>query len=126
MTLDGWLQIGLFMAVAGALVTPLGGSRYSPVRGPLRLQAWLPLNPQLLKAIPPDLAYNTAGSFVTNTNWQSYTGGSTLHYLSRMMGITAFSYLSAVTGIALPIALIRGFARRGARKSATSGSMFPP
>jgi K+-transporting ATPase ATPase A chain len=79
----------------------------------LRLQAWLPLNPGRLNGLAPDLAFNTAVSFVTNTRWQSYAGETTLSYLSQMMGITVFSFLSAAAGIATAIALIRGFARRG-------------
>jgi potassium-transporting ATPase potassium-binding subunit len=80
--------------------------------GLLRLQGWLPLNPQHLGAVSPDLAFDTAVSFVTNTSWQSYAGESTLSYLSQMFGITVFSFLSAAAGIAAAIALIRGFARQ--------------
>jgi len=79
--------------------------------GLLRLQGVLPLNPQHLGAVAPDLAFNTAISFVTNTSWQSYAGESTLSYLAQMMGITVFSFLSAAAGIAVAIALIRGFVR---------------
>lgn len=81
----------------------------------LRLQAVLPFNPQGLAAVGPDLSFNTAISFVTNTNWQSYGGESTLGYLVQMMGLTVHNFVSAATGIALVIALIRGFARRSAR-----------
>jgi len=80
--------------------------------GLLRLQGFLPLNPQHLSAVSPDLAFNTAVSFVTNTSWQSYGGENTLSYLSQMLGITVFSFLSAAAGIAVAIALIRGFARQ--------------
>jgi K+-transporting ATPase ATPase A chain len=79
-----------------------------------RLQSVLPLNPQQFDAVAPDLALNTAVSFATNTSWQSYGGESTLSYLSQMAGITVQSFLSGATGIAVAIALVRGFARRSA------------
>jgi K+-transporting ATPase ATPase A chain len=79
--------------------------------GLLRLQGGLPLNPQHFGAVSPDLAFNTAVSFVTNTSWQSYGGESALSYLSQMAGITVLSFLSGAAGIAVAIALIRGFAR---------------
>jgi K+-transporting ATPase, KdpA len=77
----------------------------------LRLQADLPLNPQAMGAVAPDLALNTAISFVSNTNWQNYAGESTLGYLVQMAGLTVQNFLSAATGIVLAVALIRGFAR---------------
>jgi K+-transporting ATPase ATPase A chain len=77
----------------------------------LRLQHLLPLNPQGLGAVAPDLSFNTAVSFVTNTNWQSYAGESTLGYLVQMVGLTVQNFVSAATGIAVAVALIRGFAR---------------
>jgi K+-transporting ATPase ATPase A chain len=77
----------------------------------LRLQAVLPLNPAEQAAVAPDLAFNTATSFVTNTNWQSYGGETTLSYLAQMLGLTHQNFLSAATGIAVAVALIRGFAR---------------
>jgi potassium-transporting ATPase potassium-binding subunit len=80
----------------------------------LRLQSVLPLNPQDMAAVSPDLALNTAVSFVTNTSWQSYGGETTLSYASQMAGITVQSFLSAASGMAVAIALIRGFARRRA------------
>ena len=80
----------------------------------LRMQDWLPLNPQELPALAPDLALNTAVSFTTNTSWQSYGGETTLSYFSQMTGITVQSFLSAASGIAVVVALIRGFARRSA------------
>jgi len=80
----------------------------------LRLQGMLPLNPQDMTAASPDLAFNTAASFTTNTNWQSYGGESTLSYLTQMAGLTVQNFASAATGIALALALIRGFARRSA------------
>ena len=79
-----------------------------------RLQPVLPLNPQDMPAVPPDLAFNTAVSFVTNTNWQNYGGEATLGYLVQMAGLTVQNFVSAATGIALAVALIRGFARRSA------------
>ena len=78
----------------------------------LRLQRWLPLNPQEFPALTPDLALNTAVSFTTNTSWQSYGGETTLSYFAQMTGITVQSFLSAASGIAVAVALIRGFARR--------------
>jgi len=80
-----------------------------------RLQDVLPFNPQGLDAVGPDLAFNTAVSFVSNTNWQSYVPESTMSYLVQMLGLTVHNFLSAATGIALALALIRGFARRSAR-----------
>jgi K+-transporting ATPase ATPase A chain len=79
-----------------------------------RLQGVLPLNPQRLPAVPPHLAFNTAVSFATNTNWQSYAGETTLGYLVQMAGLTVQNFLSAATGIAILAALIRGLARRTA------------
>ncbi len=79
-----------------------------------RLQASLPFNPQGLLAVTPDLAFNTSVSFVTNTNWQSYVPESTMSYLVQMAGLTVHNFVSAATGIALAVALIRGFARRSA------------
>ena len=77
----------------------------------LRLQAWLPLNPAGMSAVAPDLSFNTAVSFASNTNWQNYGGESTMSYLSQMMALTTQNFVSAATGIALAVALIRGFAR---------------
>jgi K+-transporting ATPase ATPase A chain len=81
----------------------------------MRLQAWLPLNPQKMENVPPDLAMNTAISFATNTNWQAYSGESTLSYLTQMLGLNVQNFLSAATGIAVLIALIRGFVRRSSK-----------
>ena len=81
----------------------------------LRLQDHLPLNPQGMAAVPPDLAGNTAASFLTNTNWQNYGGESTMSYLSQTAGLTVQNFLSAATGIALAVALVRGFARAEAK-----------
>jgi K+-transporting ATPase ATPase A chain len=81
------------------------------VYGLQRMQNLLPLNPQNFPAVPPDLAFNTAASFATNTNWQSYGGETTLSYLVQMLGLTVQNFLSAATGMAILAALIRGFTR---------------
>jgi K+-transporting ATPase ATPase A chain len=78
----------------------------------LRAQGSLPLNPQGLADATPDLAFNTAASFASNTNWQSYGGETTLSYLSQMLGLTVQNFLSAATGMAVLVALIRGLTRR--------------
>lgn len=80
-----------------------------------RLQGWLPLNPQAFAAVSPDSAFNTAVSFVTNTNWQGYSGESTMSYLTQMLALTVQNFVSAATGIAVVFALIRGFAARSAQ-----------
>jgi K+-transporting ATPase ATPase A chain len=77
-----------------------------------RMQQWLPWNPQKFAAVPPDLAFNTAASFTTNTNWQAYSGESTMSYLTQMAGLAYHNFVSAAVGIALAIALIRGIAQR--------------
>ena len=87
----------------------------------LRLQAALPLNPTEQAAVAPDLAFNTATSFVTNTNWQSYGGETTLSYLSQMLGLTHQNFVSAASGMAVAVAVIRGFARASSR---TLGSFW--
>ena len=165
MTLNGWLQIALYVGVLLLCVRPLGrymarvfnGERtfLDPVLRPVerliyrvsgvdprqeqhwttytaamllfnlagfvllyglqRLQHLLPLNPQGFGPPSPDSAFNTAVSFTSNTNWQSYAGESTMSYLSQMAGLTVQNFLSAATGIVLAIALIRGFARRSAQ-----------
>ncbi len=79
-----------------------------------RFQSVLPLNPQNFGAVRPDLAFNSAVSFVTNTNWQSYAGETTMSYLSQMLGFTVQNFLSAATGIAVLMALVRGFIRHTA------------
>src|SRR5271168_58594 len=81
----------------------------------MRLQAVLPFNPAEQSAVAPDLSFNTAVSFITNTNWQNYGGESTMSYLVQMLGLTHQNYLSAATGIVLAVALIRGFARHSVR-----------
>jgi K+-transporting ATPase ATPase A chain len=81
----------------------------------LRVQQWLPLNPQGFGPAGPDLAFNTATSFTTNTNWQSYVPETTVSYLTNMAGLAVHNFTSAAVGICLAIALIRGFARRETR-----------
>jgi K+-transporting ATPase ATPase A chain len=160
MTLNGWIQIGLFCLAIIVCVKPLGlymarvfdgeitflrpvervlyklcgvkgeeqhWTAYTiamlafSVAGFLslylmqRLQAALPWNPQGMAGLTPDLSFNTAISFITNTNWQSYGGETTMSYLVQMLGLTVHNFLSAATGIALALALIRGFARRSAK-----------
>ncbi|MDQ8698724.1 potassium-transporting ATPase subunit KdpA [Hyphomicrobium sp. LHD-15] len=83
--------------------------------GLLRLQGALPLNPQGFAGVAPDLAFNTAVSFVTNTNWQSYGGETTMSHLVQMAGLTVQNFVSAATGIALAVAVSRAFARSGAK-----------
>ncbi len=80
-----------------------------------RLQSVLPLNPQHLGAVKPDLAFNTAASFVTNTNWQSYSGETTMSYLTQMVGLTVQNFVSAAIGMAVLIAVIRGFVRHSSK-----------
>ncbi|MDQ0470954.1 potassium-transporting ATPase subunit KdpA [Labrys wisconsinensis] len=165
MTVIGWIQILIFIALVVAVVKPLGGYMTRIFNGertflsvllrPVerlfyavagvdekeeqhwltytvamllvnaagfvvvyllqRLQDVLPLNPAGQTPVAPDLAFNTAISFVTNTNWQNYGGESTMSYLTQMAGLTVQNFLSAATGIVLAIALIRGFARASAR-----------
>src|SRR5882724_6577531 len=165
MTLNGWLQIALYVGVLLLCVKPLGlymvrvfnGERtfLDPVMRPVerliyavsgvnprqeqhwttytaamllfslasfvllyalqRLQHVLPLNPQGLDALTPHLAFNTAVSFTTNTNWQSYVGETTMSYLSQMVALTIHNFASAAVGIALAAALVRGLARHSAR-----------
>ena len=81
----------------------------------LRVQASLPFNPAEQANVAPDLAFNTAVSFITNTNWQNYGGEGTMSYLTQMLGLTHQNFLSAATGIVLAVALIRGFARASAK-----------
>lgn len=81
------------------------------IYGLQRLQPFLPLNPQGFAAVSSDSSFNTAVSFITNTNWQGYSGESTMGYLTQMAGLAVQNFLSAATGIAVAIALIRGFAR---------------
>src|SRR6267143_230046 len=82
-----------------------------------RAQGFLPFNPQHFSAsnVPPDLAFNTATSFVTNTNWQAYSGESTMSYFVQMAALTVQNFASAAAGMAIAVALIRGFARQEKR-----------
>ncbi len=91
----------------------------------LRLQGHLPLNPDGMKAVPPGLSFNTAVSFLTNTNWQNYSGESTMSHLTQMAGLAVHNFVSAAAGAAVAVALIRGLVAGGARRpSATSGSTW--
>ena len=164
MTLVGWAQIALVLALVLACAIPLSkfiadvyaGERtfLSPVIGPIergfyrlagvdprreqdwfaytiamlvfsvvgflslyaiqRLQNFLPLNPRGFDAVPPDLAFNTSDSFITNTNWQNYSGETTMSHLTQMLGLTVHNFVSAATGLAMAFALVRGFARSSA------------
>jgi len=162
MTLNGWLQIGVFLLAILAVTPPLG--RYmarvfrrertwlDPVLQPVerliyrstgvdetremrwteyavalllfsvvsmlvlylmqRVQQWLPWNPQGFGAVPTDLAFNTAASFTTNTNWQAYSGESTMSYFTQMAGLAYHNFVSAAAGMAVAIAFIRGVAQK--------------
>ena len=101
---QGWLAY-----TVGMLLFHVGG--FFILYALMRFQASLPFNPAEQSAVAPDLAFNTAVSFITNTNWQNYGGEGTLSYLTQMLGLTHQNYLSAATGIVLAVALIRGFAR---------------
>ena len=108
---DSYLVAMVYLHVGGFLILYLL----------LRLQGLLPFNPAGQGAVAPDLAFNTSASFITNTNWQNYGGESTLSDLTQMLGLTHQNFLSAATGIALAVALIRGFARTSAK---TVGSFW--
>jgi K+-transporting ATPase ATPase A chain len=97
------------MYVIGMLLFHVGGFLILYVL--MRVQALLPFNPADQSAVAPDLSFNTAVSFITNTNWQNYGGEGTLSYLTQMLGLTHQNFLSAATGIVLALVLIRGFAR---------------
>jgi K+-transporting ATPase ATPase A chain len=107
----GYAVSVLIFSVVGMLLTYLI----------LRLQYFLPLNPQGFSGVSGDLAFNTAASFTTNTNWQNYGGESTLSYLSQMVGLTFHNFVSAATGIAIAAAMVRGIARD---KAATLGNFW--
>lgn len=104
----GWLRYAL-----GLLV--FNGLGVLAVYALQRWQAVLPLNPQGMAAVAPDSAFNTAISFVTNTNWQGYGGESTMSYLTQMLALTVQNFLSAATGLVVVIALVRGFSRHSAQ-----------
>ena len=162
MTVNGWIQILLFLLLIFAVTKPLGvfmarvfsreRTFLDPVARPLerllyritgvdenhemrwteyavamlmfsgvsmlllylieRVQLWLPWNPQKFGAVAQDLAFNTAASFTTNTNWQNYAGEATMSYLTQMAGLAYHNFTSAAVGIALAIAFVRGIARR--------------
>src|SRR5262245_18791562 len=101
---QGWVDYTI-----GMLFFHLGG--FLILYALMRLQGWLPFNPQGMTAVPEYLSFNTAISFITNTNWQNYGGESTMSYLVQMLGLTHQNFLSAATGIVLAVVLIRGFAR---------------
>ena len=103
-----WMTYGVAM-----LLFSLAG--FLSLYGLQRFQDVLPFNPQGFPAVGQDLAFNTAMSFVTNTNWQSYVPETTMSYLVQMAGLTVHNFVSAATGIALAVALVRGFARRSAQ-----------
>ena len=105
---QGWLAY-----TVGMLLFHVGG--FAILYGLLRLQQFLPFNPAGMGAVAPDLSFNTAISFITNTNWQNYGGESTVSYLTQMLGLAHQNFLSAATGIVLAIVLIRGFARHSAK-----------
>lgn len=165
MTINGWIQILIFIGITLALVKPLGGyitrvmsgerSLLSPILSPVergfyrlagtndrdeqhwtsyagamlmfnlagiallyavqRLQGGLPFNPAGMGAVEPTSAFNTAISFVTNTNWQGYGGETTMSYLTQMVGMTVQNFVSAAVGIAGAMAIIRGFARASSK-----------
>ena len=104
----GWLPYALAILLFNALGV-------LAVYALQRLQVWLPLNPQAMGNVSPDSSFNTAVSFVTNTNWQGYSGEQTMGYLTQMLGLAVQNFLSAATGIVVVIALIRGFARHSVK-----------
>ena len=99
-----------------------GGACMLSLYALLRLQAYLPLNPQGFPGVAPDLAFNIAVSFVTNTNWQAYAGETTLSHLSQMVGLTTHNFLDSAAAIAIAVALTRALTPNKCRRSATSGS----
>jgi K+-transporting ATPase ATPase A chain len=123
----GWLERMLYRAAGidpngemnwrlyALAVLILNGIGLVVVYALLRVQSFLPLNPQVQPNVSPHLAFNTAVSFATNTNWQSYGGESTLSYLSQMLGLSVQNFVSAASGMAVLVALIRGLARRSAQ-----------
>ena len=105
---QGWLAY-----TVGMLLFHVGG--FLILYGLMRFQAGLPFNPAEQSSVAPDLSFNTAVSFITNTNWQNYGGEGTMSYLTQMLGLTHQNFLSAATGVVLAVALIRGFARASAQ-----------
>jgi potassium-transporting ATPase potassium-binding subunit len=104
----GWKRYTIALLVFNAL-----GALF--VYAVQRLQLWLPLNPEKFANVSPDSSFNTAVSFVTNTNWQGYSGESTMSYLTQMVGLAVQNFLSGATGIVVAVALIRGFVRHSAQ-----------
>ncbi|MBV1708088.1 MAG: potassium-transporting ATPase subunit KdpA [Hyphomicrobiales bacterium] len=111
---QGWLAYTSSMLVFSA-------TGFASLYAILRLQAYLPFNPRHFANIPPDLAFNTAISFLTNTNWQAYSGETSMSNFTQMAGLTVHNFLSAATGVALAIAVTRAFARHNA---ATLGNFW--
>ncbi len=111
---QGWKSYTIALLVFNALGILV-------VYGLQRLQGFLPLNPQGMSAVSPDSSFNTAVSFATNTNWQGYGGETTMSYLTQMLALGVQNFLSAATGMAVLIALIRGLSRRS---SSTIGSFW--
>jgi potassium-transporting ATPase potassium-binding subunit len=109
-----WTEYGIAMLLFSGVTMLL-------TYGVERLQALLPWNPQKLAAVAPDLAFNTAASFTTNTNWQAYTPESTMSYLTQALGLATHNFWSAAVGIALAVAFIRGIARK---ESKTIGNFW--
>jgi K+-transporting ATPase ATPase A chain len=122
----GWLENGIYRAAGVDPDRDMPWTEYAlamlafnlvgalVVYGLQRLQQWLPLNPQAMAAVSPDSSFNTAVSFATNTNWQGYGGETTMSYLTQMLGLTVQNVVSAAVGMAVLVALIRGFARKQA------------
>ena len=104
----GWVEY----AMAMLWFNLVGGMAVYAIQ---RLQAWLPVNPMALGAVSPDSSFNTAASFITNTNWQSYGGESTMSYLTQMFALAVQNFASAATGMAMLVALTRGFVRKEAQ-----------
>ncbi len=102
-----WAQYAIALLLFNALGAVV-------VYGLQRVQFWLPLNPQHMTGVRPDSSFNTAVSFITNTNWQGYSGESTMGYLVQMAGLAVQNFLSAATGIVVAIVLVRGFVRHSA------------
>lgn len=107
-TEQNWVEYAVAMLLFSAVGMLL-------LYGMERLQYFLPLNPQKFAGVAPDLAFNTAASFTSNTNWQAYGGESTMSYFTQMAGLAFHNFVSAATGIALAIAVIRGFVRHGSK-----------
>jgi len=106
-TEQDWIEYAVAMLLFSAVGMLL-------LYGMERLQYYLPWNPQKFTSVAPDLAFNTAASFTTNTNWQAYGGESTMSYFTQMAGLAFHNFVSAAAGIAVAIAVIRGFVRRSA------------